>query len=119
MFNLRIVALASAESLKKDQQSYENNGSSASTIIELVPEVENPNDINSGSIDESVNMYDFASCFDDLSSDASNISSAKCRKTNLKKKCSERIINNTGSESELDKFCYLPFELRDVDPFKW
>ena len=48
------------------------SGSSASTDIELVPEVENPNDINSGSSEASVNMYDFYSCFDDLSSNATS-----------------------------------------------
>ena len=57
--------LSCAESLQKDQRSYEDNGISASTDIELVPEVENQNDINPGSNDACGNMYDFDSCFDD------------------------------------------------------
>ena len=80
LFNLRSVArmlhsqscLGFAESLRKVQQRNEDNGSSASTDIKLVPEVENPNDINPGSSDASVTMYDFYSSFDDLSSDATS-----------------------------------------------
>ena len=70
----RTFSLASAvPSLQNDQQSYEDNGSSASTGIELVPEVENPKDINPGFSDASVNMYDIDSCFDDLSSAVQNV----------------------------------------------
>ena len=63
--------LVRAESLLKDQQSYEDNGSSVSADVELVLEVEYPNDINPGSSDASVNMYDFDG-FDNLSSDATS-----------------------------------------------
>ena len=58
--------------LQKDQQSYEDNGSSTSTDIELVSEHENPNDISPGFSATSVNMYDFDSSFDHLPSDATS-----------------------------------------------
>ena len=60
--------LVCAKSLLKDQQSNEDNGSSASTDFELVPEVENSNDINPGSSGAFVNMYDYDSYFNELSS---------------------------------------------------
>ena len=113
----RQSCLDCAESLINDRQSYmyEDNGTSAST--EQVPEVENLNDINPGSSDASVNMYDFDSYFDDLLSD---VTSAVL---NVKKKL-EKIKMRTDHhqhwlKSELDKFCCLPLEPREVDPLKW
>ena len=88
LLDLRLVArkahsqscrLGCAESLQKDQQSYEDDGSSAFTDIELVPVVENPNDINS------VNMFNFDSCFDDLSLDATTVVQNVGKQTSEKK----------------------------------
>ena len=81
--------------MRNDQQSYEDNGSSASTDIELVPEVENPNDVNPGSSDASVNMYDFDSCFYGSSSDATSAVQNIEKQTSNKKICLE-IIRQHG-----------------------
>ena len=56
----------------------------------LIPEVENPNDINPRSSNASVNMYDFDYYLDDSSSDAT---SAVQNAGNQKLKCSEIIID--------------------------
>ena len=77
------------ESLQKDQQSYEN-----------------PNDINPGSSDAYANMYEFDSCFDDLSSDATsavqNVERKKSKNENARRSSSALTL-----KSELDKFCCL------------
>ena len=99
--NLRSVAciprsqscLGCAEPLQEDQQRYEDNGSSASTDIEQVPEVENPNDTNPGFSDTSVSMYDFDSCFDDLSSDATSAVQNVENQTSKKKNARRSSIN--------------------------
>ena len=107
-----------AEFLQKHQQNYEDNGISASTDIELVPEVGNPNDINPGSSDASVDMYDFDSCFDGLSSDATS-AVPNVEKHSSKNKNAWRSSSRLTQISEQDKFCCLPLEPREVDPLKW
>ena len=63
-------------------------------------------------------LHDVDSCFDDLLSDACNISITKVEKQTSKTKNARRSSSTLILKSELDKFCYLPLEPRKVDSHK-
>ena len=80
-------------------------------------QVENLTDINPGFSDASVNMYDFDSSFDEATSAMQNVGKQTLKKEEEKKNGDQP--STLTLKSELDKFCCLTLEPREVYLLKW